>query len=384
MTLFSGLFLLVVVCLPGLIHSATGTFPFFRRDYSDEAVTAAAIMMLLFMIFFTAGLAITWSLPKLSLRRKSYTADSPRALALVALFIALAAFAILRIGADNILSSRGEAVIRRDPIEAMVLTGGRYAGFFILWINIFMIRSGKRAWLYAIPFSVLAFLVMANPISTPRTFTIGFAIITLITFIPFNQSRIKVYTASFYALALSVALPLLNQISRGSRGGRYFVSPKEYFTSSGDLDSFQSIVNVYVWIDNAGLQLGRQIISAALVFIPRAIWAGKGFPTGQQAAAFNGYPYTNISAPLPAEFFSDFGWIGVVIGSLTAGWLVGICDRQATIARQQNRITALLPFATAAAFSGIVMRGSLISIGALVGYVILMSATVRFIERQNK
>jgi len=382
--LFASLFLLVVVCLPGLIHSTKGIFPFFRRDYPDDAVTASAVMLLLFMSLFTLGLVTTWTSAKPPRLKLSYEADSGRALALVALFVALAAFAFLRVGPEKIFSSRGETIAVRDPIDTMILTGGRYAGFFVLWINIFMVKAKRSAWIYGLPASIAAYLIMANPVSVPRTLTVGFAIIVLVTFFPFSRPRMKAYAATLYAFGLSVALPLLNQISRGSRGGRHFISPDEYFTRSGDLDSFQSIINVYIWISSAGMQWGKQILSAAFVFVPRAIWPDKGLPTGQQAAAFNGYSFTNVSSPLPAEFFSDFGWLGVVVGGLSTGWLVGICDRQATIARQHNNVTALLPFATAAAFSGIIVRGSLIGVGALIAYVILMSAFVRFIEYRRE
>ena len=54
---------------------------------------------------------------------------------------------------------------------------------------------------------------------------------------------------------------------------------------------------------------------------------GKGEPTGKMTAEAVGYNFTNISQPLPSEFYVDFGWTGVIIGGLVLGVFFYRLDR---------------------------------------------------------
>ena len=102
----------------------------------------------------------------------------------------------------------------------------------------------------------------------------------------------------------------MSHITRGE--GDFQLDLFKYYQSSGDFDGFQSIINTVIYVNTYGFSYGNQIISSILSFIPRSIWASKADPTGSVAASAAGYEYVNISAPLPAEFFIDFGFIGLI------------------------------------------------------------------------
>jgi hypothetical protein len=99
-----------------------------------------------------------------------------------------------------------------------------------------------------------------------------------------------------------------------------------YF-ATGDFDGFQSVNNAIIFVERFGVQYGIQLVSAFLFFVPRAVWPGKAEPTGVITAESAGYTFTNISQPLPSEFYIDFGWWGVVLSGIILGWLFFRFDR---------------------------------------------------------
>lgn len=76
---------------------------------------------------------------------------------------------------------------------------------------------------------------------------------------------------------------------------------------------------------------GMQILSALLFWIPRSLWSGNVVGTGQYLGDYlmsehNGW-FNNISSPFPLEGFVDFGFIGVVLHGLVAGYFIKYTDK---------------------------------------------------------
>jgi len=124
------------------------------------------------------------------------------------------------------------------------------------------------------------------------------------------------------------------------------------------------------------------LFSALLFFVPHDVWQGKATATGMAAAQYVGYPATNISAPLPAEFYSDFGIAGVV--ALTAAVAIGFAYCDQLLEKFRLRPVARLPLLVLAGFSGIIARGALLSIiGPVAAAVGLSSALAILLSRKN-
>lgn len=382
-TLFAALFFLVLVCGPGLTHASMGVFPFFYKTYDDSDVSLAALILLLFLTATTAAVLAT------PLRlRKEYTGKSVRepkinalpAVAVLLLFAALLALSVAIMGLSTMTATRGSITFARNPVQALVEMGGRYSAFYLLWINLWAVKARGRLWLLPLFITIPLFLLVNNPVSIPRTITIAYVIILGVTFFPFNRPIWKYLAATSYSVFLVLLAPLLHQISRGVRGGTLFASPVKYFTTSGDLDGFQSTVNVVILARDVGFMHGKQLLSAALIFVPRTVWPDKGVSTGALAAWNAGYAFTNVSAPLPSELYFDFGVVGVVLGGALFGALIVQLDQAADACRRAGRLTGLLPFVVSAAFVGIVVRGALIGVLALVGFAILLGLLVSSLE----
>ena len=65
-----------------------------------------------------------------------------------------------------------------------------------------------------------------------------------------------------------------------------------------------------------------------MFFVPRAIWAAKPLGTGSTVFIALHPEFTNVSAPLLAEGFMDFGVFGVVVYAVVAGAITAWADKK--------------------------------------------------------
>ncbi len=129
--------------------------------------------------------------------------------------------------------------------------------------------------------------------------------------------------------------PAVDALGRGD--GIVSFSPLEYLSTHGDFDGYQSTINIVAWIDNQGPMLGRQLLSAVLFFVPRSFWSWKSPGTGIEAADFVGYPYINISAPMPGELYADFHLFGLILFSCLLGRIVRRVDESLLIGEETRK-----------------------------------------------
>lgn len=93
---------------------------------------------------------------------------------------------------------------------------------------------------------------------------------------------------------------------------------------SADFDAYSMLCRAIEYVNQAGVSYGANFVGALLFFIPRSIWPDKPFGTGRLISEYQGQNYTNLSCPLPAEFYVALGVVGVIVGS----FLVGIICRK--------------------------------------------------------
>ena len=91
---------------------------------------------------------------------------------------------------------------------------------------------------------------------------------------------------------------------------------EEYYFSI----NYDAWANVYTSVEvvaKHGCQWGYQALGSLLFFVPSSIWTTKPLSTGifigQYLINHYGMWFTNLSAPLVAEGYLDFGWGGVIV-----------------------------------------------------------------------
>jgi hypothetical protein len=127
--------------------------------------------------------------------------------------------------------------------------------------------------------------------------------------------------------------------------------------------NYDSWANIYTAVEIVkvhGMQWGHQLLGSLLFFVPSSVWSGKPLATGIFLANYLIAKYsmwfTNLSAPLVAEGYLDFGPGGVVAYAAATAWFVVLLNR---IAERGAKWIALPMTIYMSVFLMIVLRGSL-------------------------
>jgi len=169
----------------------------------------------------------------------------------------------------------------------------------------------------------------------------------------------------FLAGGLLVAFPFLSIfINNSSDRWGELINPKNIFDEIGrhfvdmHYDAWASLIASIEFVQVHGLQFGRQLVGALLVFFPRELWPDKPVSSAEMVGGFlvqnHGLWFTNISMPLPAEGYLDFGPPGLILFALGLAWYAGKLDYFINNGSAVDR-TSSLYFAIYLTF---VMRGS--------------------------
>jgi hypothetical protein len=85
-------------------------------------------------------------------------------------------------------------------------------------------------------------------------------------------------------------------------------------------DAWNMIIVIISYVHGYGYSYGYFLIGALFFFIPRSIWLNKPLGSGETVVdkfvSNHGSEFANVSCPLPAEGYINFGIIGVVIFSI--------------------------------------------------------------------
>ena len=162
----------------------------------------------------------------------------------------------------------------------------------------------------------LAFAICSNfPTSTTRywmgTIFIG---IVLVAFVSRKESRIVDYGIVF---GLLVAFPLFYMfktltITDLFMGNVQFSGIVKSFNTV-DFDAFALVARAVRYVRENGITWGNQLLNIVLFFVPRSIWTSKPITTNVLIASAQNQTFTNLSCPLAAEGYVDFGIVGVVL-----------------------------------------------------------------------
>lgn len=370
------LYFIFFYLLPGFVHVKSGTFPFYGLLYSESTVNTAAWVVFVFIgVFFATYNFKIFRVRCLVSSSGNVSRNSARYRQIsVACGVSAIVLAVY-IGWGSILIPRGEQQGSSDPAALVVVTLTRVLGFYcFLWA---LLAGGfKRWWIYVL--AALALFILTNyPIAIPRFVLAAYVFAIFFIFVNFNRKAAAWFSCSLIALQFTI-FPAVSALSRGDVRDLIAIGPYRNFSTSGDFDGMQSTINVVEYVSGAGFQWGRNITSAALFFIPRSLWSNKSPGTGADSASYVGYDYVNISAPLPAETYVDFGFAGVVFGAIAFGILLRYLDDQYIAAKKRHDLPRLVTICVTLGYLFIVMRGALV---AVVGPVVITAGLALLFDR---
>lgn len=339
---FSSYFLFILI-IPALFHVNANIFPFYRMSYSYDNQFDAAVILLIFSIFFWVGFFL--KKPKKINHEKvivnffsSKKINKTRFIFILYIFYILLFSYIILFGLDSFLLKRSEFVGdnfgKESAFRDLVITGFKSLSFATLfYVVVFRKHLNKLVGFISLFVGLVAFLIINFPLALPRFVIFSYIIVFICYYSNPNFKNKTLFLVSF-AIGITTLFPLVSHLTRGE--GDFDFNMAEYYRGSGDFDSFQSIINAVIFVEKNGYQLGNQLLSSIFSFVPRSIWVSKSEPTGSLIAESAGYDFLNISSPLPAEFFVDFGYVGLVGFSLVFGYFLRYLDQSLIFNNKQG------------------------------------------------
>lgn len=330
--------------------------------------STASLLVLVSEIFFIAGVGLksrSGSSESSGTRRRSLDSSKLNVALLLALAVSLAYISIIGFGTLFMPRDTHDLVVANkisDSNTRYLLGDFVSLGSLILVVaSVQAIRSPKAgvkvSRLLAGALAVTLLLIV-NPIDSPRYAFLTVALALLACLGMFRTlSRYKIIGASI-VLGLLTVFPVLDLFRQNLNGSAKFTGVIEALTG-GDYDSFGQVINTAWYVEKFGITWGNQLWGVIGFLVPRSIWADKPLDTGVMLAHAKHYHFSNLSCPLPAEIYINFGWIGLVLGMLVVGFFVSAADSRANVELKAGGSLAptsmVLPF-----YMILMLRGSLL------------------------
>ncbi len=213
-------------------------------------------------------------------------------------------------------------------------------------------------------------LIISNPLNAPRLWSGSILLTALFLFLPWNK---KTSFANWSFFGCLILLLLFSGTDPRRIIGKQLImnneitltntitelkSSIEAISIDANFDTFQVISMTIMYTEKNGFSIGNQLLLPALFWIPRSIWSNKPIGTPDLVASSFDLPNLNISAPLWAEGYINFGILGVVIFFL----ILGIFSRKSDeIIQYGNRYFSLIVSTFFASNLFILLRGDLTS-----------------------
>lgn len=223
-------------------------------------------------------------------------------------------------------------------------------------------------------------LVVNNPISNPRYWFLTVMFALLFTVFPVSAAMYRVALSMAVVIALLV-FPFADRFRYDEKNYKpvettSFLEPM----ALKDYDQIGMFANTITFSNSGpGHFYGRQLAGSVLFAVPRSVWPGKPRDTGVMVGQWMGTVNTNLSSPIWAELWLDFGPLGMGGGLLALGYAAARVDRR--YAKRATRrsppgslISTVVPLV--AGYSFILLRGPLLQASGRVAIAALCLALV--------
>ena len=206
---------------------------------------------------------------------------------------------------------------------------------FSTTISIINYYENKNGLLFVLINSFML-IITCFPTGLTRNAT-GIIYLGLLLIINYNFLKNKTKSSFFYffifIIGFVLVFPAINVFRTKTFSDANFFDKMNQLSSnislnynSEDYDAFSMIIQTKKYVSNFGITYGKQLFGNLLFFIPRNFWPNK--PVGSGSMIFDAYNYsfTNVSCPLIAEGYINFGGIGIIIYALVLGYITSRLD----------------------------------------------------------
>ncbi len=212
----------------------------------------------------------------------------------------------------------------------VILNGIRAFITFNVIFNLIYYRKEKKGQLYLL-FSILCLLICCFPTGMAR-FQMATIYLGIMIFY-FPQLRRGTKFTYFFIFALIILFPFLDNFRYQDffrvniiQAFKTVFQDMAYSYTEGHYDAFSMMIYTMKLVGEKGIYWGKQLLGGLFFFVPRSIWKGKPYSTGHMIMTKLGASFTNVSEPLTAEMYTDFGLVGMAILAIFIGWIVKKID----------------------------------------------------------
>jgi hypothetical protein len=337
--------------------------------------------------------------PRLSLSRR-------RLWLLVALAYAGSTLCIVKLGGPAVFFTSRQGI--SESVKASGLTGSggdSHVGsafvrgfgtvpallallFLVRWTVTSRVPRRSPAVLLALAGLVVLNVIVNNPVSNPRYWFLTVVFSLLFTAFPTSP---VVYRTALVAgvVAALVLFPFLDRF-RYDSGGAHRVQSTSVLEplTLKDYDQVGMFANTLTFVKaGAGHSGGRQLASDVLFFVPRSVWRGKPLDSGVRVGRWMGMTNSNLSSPLWAELWLDFGPLGMTGGFLAVGYAGARLDRRyarRTLEEGGPGTVAAVVVPLVAGYSFILLRGPLLQAAGRIGIAAMCLALAGTFSRDRR
>jgi hypothetical protein len=230
------------------------------------------------------------------------------------------------------------------------------------------VRSGRKVLFSRVCVLLLLFLlvmVTENPYTEKRN-ALGPVYIALLLVLFQNWFATGARRLLLLVASMVLVFPAITLFTHNHQQSLSDISLSQFSDEIADhyfSINYDSWANIYTAVEIVkvhGMQWGHQLLGSLLFFVPSSIWSAKPLATGIFLADYliTNYSmwFTNLSAPLAAEGYLDFGPAGVVLYACIMALFVAFMNR---LAMRRDRWIAFPMAIYASVFLMIVLRGSL-------------------------
>ena len=301
-------------------------------DINTTEIYKTCIIILIWIIVYKTAYSFT---SKKTQKNNNYMSSvkkdvniSNKALVVITIINILSCLFLIKTIGFNNLFARKTNVLQIEQISGslklIIIHTLRSVVPFSLAISLMHYIRNKKGIIYLI-INIIVLLIVCFPTGLGRSeaanMYLGLLVILFYKKIDKNKNNVK-YIFVFVA-AFILIFPTIN-VFRNVAFNKVDIiteltSTIEEIRSTyvaGDYDAYTMINQTIIFVKENDITYGKQLIGAMLFFIPRKIWLNKPLGSGYTILDTLGHSFKNVSCPLIAEGYINFGVFGVIIFSM--------------------------------------------------------------------
>ena len=358
--IFFYVFAYVFMGVQPLLSIWTNNFPHNYINFSSQMISFSIFLLLTGILGFEIGYFISNKkkrLKKMSIEKHykflNYkTLHKIQSLNFICTFLFIISMIIY--GPDFFLGLRGGGFIfsgaenrESSQMETQLVVYGlrSFAAsvlFIILYIwryrSVFLTSIQLRKFRIILIYSIVLNLLISNPLNAPRLWFGSVLLTSFILIFKWNGLSSFLKWSSISSLGLLLLFSGLDpriifsyQILNG--GEVNFTNSLNAVAASinnlpGDynFDAFQMLYFTTIYTSKLGYSFGYQLLLPIFFWFPRSIWNSKPLGSPDIVASYAGFDSINVSSPLWAEGYINFGIFGVFVFLFIFGYFAKLSD----------------------------------------------------------